>query len=333
MSTEGVAILEDTYHFNRIDTNGKLFPREKQKRKKVKTFFDNFELLILALPAIFYFIIFHYIPMLGIVIAFKNYHYDLGIIKSKWVGLKNFEFFFSSHDALKVTVNTVLYSSVFIITGTVCAIVIALLLYEIKNKIAIKIYQTTMILPHFLSWVIVGYITYVLLNPVFGVANHILSIVGVKPVEWYTELKYWPFILVFTNIWKHIGMNCIIYYASLMGIEESYYEAAKMDGATRWQQTWYISIPFLIPLITILSILALGNLFRGDFGLFYQIPRDVGVLYPVTDVIDTYVFRGLRNGNIGITAAVGFFQSFVGLAMVLLTNFIVKRINPENTLF
>ncbi len=306
---------------------------KSNKNRAWKRFVENIDLTLLAVPGIIAYIIWHYLPMFGIVIAFKRFNPNLGILESKWVGFKNFEFFFTSQDALRITTNTVGYGIVFMITGIICAVALALILFEIKNIIALKAYQTIIIIPHFLSWVIAGYISYILLNPSIGVANQFLVWIGADPIQWYTETKYWPFILTFANIWKHVGMSCIVYYAALMGIDNSLFEAATIDGANKWQQKWHISIPSLIPLMVILSILSIGNIFRGDFGLFYQISRDVGTLYPVTDIIDTYVYRGLRTGDISITAAVGFFQSFVGLLMVLGTNAIVKKIDPERSLF
>lgn len=307
--------------------------KNKAVKNKNLRMMENLELLLLTLPALICFTIFNYLPMFGTILAFKDFRYNLGILGSKWVGFKNFEFFFFSQDAWRITRNTVGYGVVFIVMGIICSVFVALLLFEVTNKVSIKIYQTTMILPYFLSWVIVGYITYALLNPSQGVINQLLKMIGAKPISWYAEPQYWPFILTVVNIWKTVGLNCIIYYASLMGINYELFEAAIIDGANRVQKTWYISIPSLIPLMTILSILAIGNLFRGDFGLFYQIPRDVGTLYPVTDIIDTYVYRGLRNGNIGMTTAVGLFQSVVGLILVVITNYIVKRINSDNSLY
>jgi putative aldouronate transport system permease protein len=302
-------------------------------KKKKWLFIGNLELFLLTLPALLYFFIFHYLPMFGVIIAFKRYRYDLGILGSEWVGLKNFEFFFTSPDAWRITRNTVAYSSVFIITGVICSVIVALLLFELKNKSFIKFYQTSLMLPRFLSWVIVGYITYTLLNPELGILNNILGMFGQEPVQWFMQTPVWPYILTLTNLWKNIGLECIIYYAALMGIDQEQYEAAKIDGASRLQQMFHISVPSLIPLMTILAILAAGNLFRGDFGLFYQIPRNVGILYPVTDVIDTYVFRGLRQGDLSMTAAIGFFQSFLGLILVVGVNLIVRKVKPENSLF
>lgn len=308
--------------------------RRKGTRKVFRRFRSNFELSLLTIPALILFLLFHYAPMFGIVLAFKNYRYDKGIFGSDWVGFKNFEFFFTSQDAIRITRNTVGYSLTFMIVGTIAGLIIALLLFEIiKAKMATKFYQTTMILPRFLSWVVVGFITYAILNPSQGVLNQALAFVGVEPIQWYSDPKYWPVILTLVNLWNGVGMGSIIYFAGLMGVDKEQFEAAEIDGAGRWKKALYISIPALIPLVIILNILAFGGLFSGDFGLFYQIPRNIGGLYPTTDIINTYVFRGLRSGNIGMTAAVGFFQSFVGLILVVTANKIVKKISPDHSLF
>lgn len=309
----------------------KKLPKKKKTSKAV--IIENMELFLLTLPALIYVFIFSYIPMFGVVIAFKDYKYNLGIMGSKWNGLKNFEFFFASNDAWRLTRNTVLYAIVFMILSIVCAAIIALLLFEIRNKIALKTYQTIMILPNFLSWVIVSYISYIILNPTHGVLNQIIAFFGGTGPDWYSDPKYWPYILTLFNIWKHVGMSSIMYYAALMGIDDSLFEAATIDGANRFQQIINISIPALVPLVSISLINNMGNIFRGDFGLFYQIPRDIGGLYPTTDVIDTYVYRGLRTGSLSVTSAVGFFQAFVGMFMVIGTNAIIRKINPENSMF
>jgi len=306
----------------------------RRKKSNLQILKDNFELLSLTLPALILFLLFHYMPMFGIILAFKDYRYDKGIFGSDWIGFKNFAFFFTSQDAARLIRNTVGYSLLFMVVGTIAAVVVALLIFEIMdNRVLTKIYQTTMILPRFLSWVVIGFITYALLNPVHGVLNQILQAVGKDPIQWYTEVKYWPFILTVTNLWHGVGMGSIIYYAGLMGTDKELYESAEIDGAGRLKQTWYISIPALIPLITIQNILAFGRIFSGDFGLFYQIPRDVGGLYPVTDIINTYVYRGLRGGQIGMSSAVGLFQSTAGLIMIIIVNQVVRKISPENSLF
>jgi len=293
----------------------------------------NKEFLLLCTPAIAFFIIFCYLPMFGAIIAFKDYNYTQGILGSDWIGFDNFKFFFMSQDAWRITRNTIGYAIADQILSILSSVTVALLLYEIKSKIALKTYQTIMILPHFLSWVIVGYVTYVLFNPELGVLNNLIQAFGGKPIEWYSTPSVWVVILPICGIWKGVGMGCIFYYAALMGIDESLYEAATIDGASRWKQIKSISIPSLIPTMVILGIMGLGSIFRSDFGRFYQIPRDVGALYPTTDTLDTYLYRGLRTGDVGISAAVGLFQSVVGLITVVIANAIVKKIDEDNAMF
>lgn len=305
-----------------------------RKKNRWKDFRDNAELSALMIPGIVLLLVFAYVPMLGIIIAFKDYRNNLGIFKSKWVGFQNFKFFFESQDAWRIGRNTVGYGILFIVIGLIAAVTIAILLYEVRSRKALKFYQTSMILPHFLSWVIVGYITYILLEPSMGILNKIIRFFGGEGLQWYSEPKYWVFILSIINVWKTVGLKSIMYYAALMGIDEQLFEAAQIDGAGRFKQILYITIPSLVPLMVTLTILDVGHIIKGDFGLFYTIPRDVGLLYPTTDIIDTYVYRGLRTGSdIGITTAVGLFQSAVGLVMVIATNLVVKKISPENSLF
>lgn len=308
--------------------------KTKTKKKfSMGKFQEQSSLFILAVPALLCFIIWNYVPMFGLIIAFKDYTYDAGILGSQWVGFDNFKFFFASQDAIRLTRNTVGYGALFIVLNAVTGVTVALLLNAIKSRMAIKTYQTIMILPNFLSWVVVGFISYILLNPSIGVFNQIITSFGFEGIDWYSNPKYWPFILSYAHVWKGVGMTAIMYYAALLGVDSSLYEAATIDGANAFQSAWYISVPSLTPLMTMLSILAVGNIFRGDFGLFYQISRDVGALYPTTDVIDTYVYRGLQTGDMGITSAVGFFQSFVGVILVCTTNAIVKKIEPDNAMF
>lgn len=306
---------------------------ESKKRKRIAKLRDNFELFILTLPAILSLLIFHYWPLAGNVMAFKDYKYAQGIFGSEWIGLKNFEYFFTSQDAMRVTRNTVLYNAAFIVVGILCAVIVALLLYQISSRGAIKAYQTIMILPRFLSWVIVSYIVYILLNPTSGIFNSILKMFGREGIQWYGTTKPWPFILVFTNLWKHIGLDTIIYYSALLGIDQEQFEAAEVDGASKFKQMTKIAIPSILPVIVIMFILNVGSIFGGDFGLFYQIPRNIGTLYPVTDVIPTYVFRGLQGGDYAASTAVGLFQSAVGFVLVLVTNAIVRKIEPEKAMF
>ena len=257
----------------------------------------------------------------------------LGIFGSKWVGLKNFEFFFTSQDAWRTIRNTLGYSLAFIVLNLVTAVILALMFYYLRGKAMHKIYNTIVILPKFMSVVLVAFIVQILLNPSNGVANQIISIFGGEAVSWYSEPAYWPVILTLTQIWMTVGMNSIIYYASLVGMDESMLEASAIDGASLWKQIIHIIIPFLKPIMVITTILALGNIFNGDFGLFYQVPLDTGLLYPTTDVISTYTFRALQEGSMAKSTAVGLFQSAAGLIMVLVTNGIVRKISPEDSLF
>ncbi|WP_274648650.1 ABC transporter permease [Paenibacillus humicola] len=299
----------------------------------------NRAMLLFVLPGTIWFLLFSYLPMFGTIISFKQYRFDpdgfiASILNSKWVGFDNFKFLFQTNDAWVITRNTVLYNFVFIILGTVCSIAMAVILSEIANKRLAKWYQTGMFLPYFLSWVIVGYFVFSFLSMDRGLLNRILSGLGADPIQWYSEPKYWPYILVLVSLWKGVGYNSVVYLASIMGIDKSLYEAAMIDGANKWQQIRRITIPLLTPLITILTLLAIGRIFYADFGLFYQVPRDSGTLYSVTNVIDTYVYRGLKvNGEIGMSTAAGLYQSFVGFVLVITSNYIVRRFNKDNALF
>lgn len=288
----------------------------------------------MMIPGFLYLIINNYIPMFGIIVAFKNYNYSLGIFGSKWNGLKNFKFLFKTKDAFTITRNTLVYNAVFIILGNSLGILIAILLNEIRSKMAKKTYQTIILLPFLLSIVIVSYIVYGIFSTEFGIANHMLTSLGKDRISWYSTPKYWPFILTFINLWKNMGYNTVLYYATLIGIDVSYYEAAVVDGASRWQRIRYITIPSLIPTITIMVLMAISRIFYSDFGLFYQVPLNSGPLIDVTNTIDTYVYRGLReNSNIGMSAAAGLYQSVVGFIMVIAANTLVKRMGNGNELF
>ena len=301
------------------------------KIKKMKRFLPIYLMMI---PGFLYLIINNYIPMFGIIVAFKNYNYSLGIFGSKWNGLKNFKFLFKTKDAFTITRNTLVYNAVFIILGNSLGILIAILLNEIRSKMAKKTYQTIILLPFLLSIVIVSYIVYGIFSTEFGIANHMLTSLGKDRISWYSTPKYWPFILTFINLWKNMGYNTVLYYATLIGIDVSYYEAAVVDGASRWQRIRYITIPSLIPTITIMVLMAISRIFYSDFGLFYQVPLISGPLIDVTNTIDTYVYRGLReNSNIGMSAAAGLYQSVVGFIMVIAANTLVKRMGNGNELF
>lgn len=308
----------------------------KKKRISKRVFKENLELGALTLPVIILLALFSYWPMFGIILAFKNYKIPKGIFGSDWVNpiFKHFEFFLGSQDAFRVTRNTLGLNLLFILAGTLCAVAFAILLYEIKKATYVKVYQTFAIIPTFLSWVAVSYIVYGLLDTEKGLINQIIRLFGGENVPWYTSPTYWPIILTIVYVWHNVGIDCIVYYASLMGIDEELYEAAELDGAGKWQKIRYISIPHLKPIVIMMTILAVGKIFRADFGLFYNVTRNVGQLYPTTDVIDTYVFRALMvKGNFGMSSAAALIQSVVCLITIVATNAIVKKIEPDNALF
>ncbi len=295
----------------------------------------NIPLYLMFLPGAIYLLINNYIPMAGLVIAFKQVNWNKGILKSPWVGFSNFEYLFKTKEAWNITRNTLGYNIVFIILGTVIAIAVAILLNEITSMVLKKTYQTVILLPYLISMVVVSYLVYAMLSSENGFVNlSILRPLGKQEISWYTESKYWPAILIIIYIWKTFGYNCILYYATLVGIDRGYYEAAVIDGASRWQQIRHITLPELVPTIITLTLMSIGKIFYSDFGLFYQVPMDSGPLYDVTNTIDTYVYRGLiRQNNVGMSSAAGFYQSVIGFVLVLLANYAVRRISKENALF
>ncbi|WP_437177508.1 ABC transporter permease [Heyndrickxia camelliae] len=305
----------------------------------MKELYKNRVWLLMVLPGTIWFLLFSYLPMFGTVIAFKNFRYDpngffSSIFNSEWVGFDNFKFLFSTNDAFVITRNTVLYNAIFIILGLILGVGIAIVLSELANKKLSKVYQTGMLFPHFLSWVVVSYFVYTFLSADRGLINNLLEWFGGHPISWYNQSKYWPFILVIVNMWKGVGYGSIVYLAAIVGIDRTYYEAAMIDGATKWKQIRHVTIPMITPLIVILTILNVGKIFNSDFGLFYQVPRDSGPLFSTTNVIDTFVYRGLTTmGDIGMSTAAGLYQSAVGFILVLLTNYIVKKIDKEYALF
>lgn len=304
--------------------------------KKKSTFnkYQTSQLTILALPAIICLLLFNYLPMFGLILAFKDYRYDKGIFGSEWVGLKNFDFFFKSQDAWKITQNTLWLNFIFIITVIGGAVILAILLSDVTRKRTLKIYQTAMFFPYFLSWPVVAYIVYAFLNFDLGIFNNILVSIGKESIMWYFEADKWPGILTLVNFWKSIGYNTIIFYAGLMAFDPALYEAASIDGANTLQKIMKITIPLLKPLIIMMTLLRLGKIFYADFGLFYMVTRDTGALYSTTDVIDTYVYRSLRVvGDTGMASAVGFYQAMVGFILVLVANWFVRKYSEESALF
>lgn len=295
--------------------------------------------LLMVLPGALSMLIFFYIPVFGNVVAFKDFRYSpngflASIVESKWVGFDNFKFLFSSSNAYIITRNTVLYNVAMIFLGLILSISLAIIMSMLRSKKRIKIFQTAMLFPHFLSWVIISYFVYSFLSPDKGLVNVIRNLMGLDPVNWYTAVKFWPGFLIGIGVWKGLGYNSVVYFAAVMGIDPTFYEAAIIDGANRWQQVKYVTIPQLIPLVSILMIMAIGNIFRADFGLFYQVPRNSGSLYNVTQVLDTFVFNGLAGGgDIGMASAAGLYQSVVGSILLISTNAIVRRLDPESALF
>ncbi|MZQ82053.1 ABC transporter permease subunit [Paenibacillus sp. 5J-6] len=307
---------------------------------KMKKRSSNPALLMMTLPGLVLLIAFHYLPIGGILIAFKDFSYSGGSFlknfeNSSWVGLKNFEFFIQTPDAYIITRNTILYNLVFIALGTAASVFLAIALNELRHRRAAKIYQTFILLPYFLSWIAVSYLFFGFLSADKGIINSmILQSLGAKPVEWYSQQSYWPYILVFANLWKYAGYNAIVYLAAITGIDPDYYEAASLDGASKWQQIRHITIPSISTVITLMVLLGIGRMFFADFGLFYQVPLNSGALFEVTNVIDTYVYRALMNsGDIGMSAAASTFQAFVGFVLVVLSNWIVRRIDKEKAIF
>ena len=294
---------------------------------------SSLPLLSICLPAIIFTVIFHYIPLFGVVIAFKDYNYIDGILGSPWVGIENFKFFFSSNDAVRVIFNTVGYNVLFMLLEMLFGVILALMMYEINSRGMLKYVQTTTSIPYTLSIVVIAYIVYALLSYDSGLINSVIRSFGGKPILWYNTPKYWPFILTFTHLWQMRGFGCLLYYAALIAVDQQLFEAAAIDGASRMKQIIHISIPELVPIICLKIIMGVGNVVNSSLGLFYQIPMNSAALYSKTDVISTYVLRGLQTGSIGVTAAVGLAQNVCGFILLVVSNTIIKKVRPENALF
>lgn len=292
-------------------------------------------LLLMLLPTSIVFFINCYIPMFGVFIAFKNINYIDGILGSPWAGLDNFRFLFATSDALRVTINTVGYNVVFIITGLILSVALAIAVNEVRSKLSSRFYQTVMIMPNFLSMVVVSFIVYAFLHPEYGfLVKHILPLLGYSSVNAYMYPTAWPYILWITKMWHSIGIGSVIYLAAITGISEELYEAAVMDGASKRQQIMRITLPLLTPIMVILTILNLGGIFRSDFGLFYHVTLDSGALRSTTDVIDTYVYRGLIQLNdLGMSSAANFYQSVIGFFLVIGANSLARKLNSDTALF
>lgn len=314
-----------------------------KKRKKKHGFFENVwrykALILMALPGFIWFIFFFYIPVFANIVAFKDFHISPdgfidSLITSPWVGLNNFKFLFASNDAWLITRNTILYNVVFLSLNLFFAISFAIIMSQLRNKRFVKVYHTMTLLPYFLSWVVISYFVYAFLSPDKGIINQWLTSAGHKGINWYTDPTWWPLIFVIMNVWKSLGYNSIIYYASVMGIDPTYYEAAEVDGASKWQQIKNVTLPQIVPMMSVLLIMNIGGIFRADFGMFYNVPRNSGALYQVTSVLDTYIYNGLTaTGDIGMTSAAALYQSVVGAILLLTANFFVRKKHPESALF
>lgn len=302
---------------------------------RMRRFFDaNGTLLLMVLPGCLILFAFSYLPMPGIILAFKDFKAAQGIWGSEWVGLANFEYLFSTGTAWRIIFNTVFINGLFIVANLIASLCVAVLLHEIHDHFASRIYQSVLFFPYFVSFVIVGYFTFIFLSSDGGVVNNLLETMGLAPVGWFTEPQHWPAILTIVNLWHSLGYFTIIYLAGIIAINPEYYEAARIDGANKWQEIWHIMLPLIRPLIIINLLLAIGRIFFSNFDLFINVTRSQGALLPTTDVIDTYVFRSLTVlGNFNMAAAAGFFQAVVGFGLVLLSNWIVRRVDGDQALF
>lgn len=307
-------------------------PGKKSTFSKIKQYLP---LYVMMLPGLIYLIINNYMPMAGLLLAFKRVNYSVGLFASPWCGIENFKYLFSSNEAFGVFRNTILYNLAFIILGNALGVFIAIALDAIHNKFFKRFSQVVILIPYLLSTVIVSYIVYAFLSGNNGFMNMtILPMLGLDPVSWYNTPEYWPVILVIVYLWMTFGYSSILYYSTLIGIDKSYYEAASVDGANVWAQIRHITIPALRPTIITLVLLAVGRICYSDFGLFYQIPMDSGLLYSTTQTIDTYVYRSLINLNdIGRSTASGFLQSILGFICVFIANTVVAKIDRESSLF
>ena len=314
-----------------ITTPDTAIKRKKGKRARLKM---SLALLSMMAPGLIYLIINNYIPMAGLVVAFKRYDYGAGIWGSEWTGLSNFTYLFKTQDAFNIMRNTIGYNLAFILLGNLFAVTVAIMLNFLKGKYSKKLYQTTILIPYLISMVVVSYIVFGFLSQESGFLNNLIASLGGEKISWYTQSKYWPVILTIVNLWKGFGYSSILYYATVIGIDSSLYEAATVDGAGRWKQVWHITLPGLKATIITLVLLAIGRMFYSDFGLFYQVPMRSGLISSVTDTIDVFVYKGLTQLNdVGRASAAGFLQSVMGFILVLSANFAVRKLDKDSALF
>ncbi|MBB6731864.1 ABC transporter permease [Cohnella zeiphila] len=307
-------------------------------RKRLRTRWrkQDTELTLLALPTTVWYVLFCFLPMFGVIIAFKNFKIYGGFLSnvwnSSWSGFKNFEFLFKSNDAWVVIRNTLGYNFLFIILNIAVPVALALIIGQLHSRKAAKVYQTMMFLPYFLSWVVVSAVVWAFLSFDKGIANQWLAGLGHDPVNWYMESGFWPYFLVFMNLWKGVGYGMVVYLATIAGIDGSYYEAAVIDGASKWQQVRYITLPLMKLVIVMMFILAVGRIFYTDFGLFFQVPRDSNSLFNVTTTIDVLVYKQLKTATVGMASASAFVQSVMGCVTILLANWVVRRVDPDSAM-
>lgn len=308
--------------------------KTKKQKKGSRNRGRNITLTVMALPAVLFFLINNYLPLLGTFIAFKKIDYRKGLWGSDWVGWENFKYLFSTKDMWIITRNTILYNLAFIVVGIMFSVLLALMLNEISGKIAPKFYQTSIIVPSMVSAAIVGYCVFAFLSPTSGFLTKALEQFGIGKINWYLDPKPWPIILIVVHIWKNCGYNSIVYLASIVGIDKSFCEAASLDGASRWQKIRYITLPMIKPTVITMTLMSLGKIFYADFGLFYQVPMGSGAISETTNVIDVYVYNALmQTGDISRSAAAGLYQTVVGFIVVLLSNYAVKKVSEEHALF
>jgi putative aldouronate transport system permease protein len=297
---------------------------------------DDTQFSLLALPTTVWYLLFCYLPMFGIVIAFINYRIYGGFLQSiassKWVGFDNFRFLFSNRDIWLVIRNTLAYNAVFIIVGTFLTIALSLIVNELHNKRLAKVYQTIMFFPYFLSWVVVSAIVWAFLSPSMGAVNRILENMGLEARRFYSEPGFWPGFLVFMSQWKGIGYGMVVYLAAIASLDKSIYEAALIDGASKWQQIWRITLPMMKTIIVLMFILSAGRIFYSDFGLFYQVPRNSSALYETVTTLDVFVYQSLKSATTGMAAAAAMAQAVTACAMTLLVNWIVRKIDPDSAM-
>lgn len=321
-----------------MNTTASLEQLSQQKKKKKASFIQeikkNHLLYLLTLPGILLIFVFAYLPIFGIAIAFQDYNPRKGVFGSKFIGFENFRFFIESNEIFRVLFNTVFLNVLFIFSGMIVSVAIAIMFSELKSKRFKKVAQTIVTLPNFLSWTVVAMIVSTYFTYQGGVLNQILEWFGKEPIAYFNEAAYWPFFLVCIKIWQSAGFGSIVYLATISGINPEIYESASIDGASRWKKIRHITLPLLKPTIILLMLLALGGIFYGDFGMIYAIVGNNALLYPTTDVIDTYVYRALMDlGNVSMSAAVGFFQSLVGFILVLIANMITRKVSPDSALY